>query len=98
MNLMESIRKLDFERHMYLLRVEAIDGSYSRRDIDERQLAGLTKNARRFLARRVCGGCEMPLDRTGCGSYLMPPCPWKGRWKRRRRCLQSYKPRQRRAA
>jgi hypothetical protein len=90
---MESIRKLDFERHMDLLRKEARDGQYARKDFDQHQLDKLTKLARQFLGRRICAACDMPLDRTGCGSYMMPSCPWQGRWKRRRRCLQAYKPR-----
>jgi hypothetical protein len=96
---MQSIRKLDFERHMALMHRQARDGNYWRHDIDEEQLKRLNKLERRFLSRRCCAGCDHPLDRTGCGTYGgMPPCTWRGRLRRRRNCLKTYKPRQRRAA
>ena len=96
---MQSIRHLHFERTLAQMHTEANKGRFDRRDVDKHQLAKLTRNARRYLSKRVCWMCELPLDRAGCGSYGgAPPCPWKSRWKRRRLCLQDYKPRTRKAA
>ena len=56
-------------------------------------MASLTKNERRYLSRRVCGLCEMPIDRDNCGSIYGPPCSEEVRRDRRARCLSEYKPR-----
>lgn len=53
----------------------------------------MTKNERRYLSRRCCGLCEMPLDRDRCGSIYGPPCTKEFLAERRERCLQEYKPR-----
>lgn len=55
----------------------------------------LTKNQRRFLSRRVCALCDMPLDRDGCGA-IFQQCSEQVRKDRRERCLATYKPRTRR--
>lgn len=59
---------------------------------EREQLAGLGRYQRRYLARRVCGLCELPLDRAGCGG-IYEACPEDVRIERRRRCLDEYRPR-----
>jgi hypothetical protein len=59
---------------------------------DTEQLAQLTKNQRRFLSRRVCAFCELPLHRAGCGAVYYK-CPMEARIARREDCLKAYRPR-----
>jgi hypothetical protein len=60
----------------------------------DRQEGGMTKGERRFLSRRVCGWCEMPLHRDSCQA-LYDPCSSETIALRRRRCLETYRPRSR---
>jgi len=57
----------------------------------------MTPGEKRFLSRRVCYWCEMPLDREQCGSPF-EQCAPEVREDRRRRCLETYKPRKPRSA
>ena len=59
---------------------------------DERTLAERTRLERRFLSRRECLLCEQRLHRTECGS-LYEPCSAETRAERRRKCLETYRPR-----
>jgi hypothetical protein len=54
--------------------------------------ANLTKGERRYLSRFECFLCEIPLHRDDCGSCF-ERCPTEVREKRRRDCLQGYRPR-----
>jgi hypothetical protein len=54
----------------------------------------LTKNQRRYLRRKVCGLCDMPLSEDSCGSIYGPACTKEFLKDRRTRCLLEYKPRQ----
>ena len=56
------------------------------------QLAELTTNAKRYLSRRVCAWCELPLHRPYCGA-IYTECTPETRIKRRDNCLEFYKPR-----
>lgn len=53
---------------------------------------GLTKNERRYLSRRACAWCDMPLNREGCGA-IYERCSEETRKARRKKCLAEYKPR-----
>jgi hypothetical protein len=57
-------------------------------------LSQFTKGQRRYLSRRVCGWCELPLHRDWCGSiYGNESCTEEAREQRARKCLEGYKPR-----
>lgn len=56
----------------------------------------MTKNAKRFLRRHVCGWCDQNLDKDDCLA-LFEKCSAATRAKRRAKCLQDYKPRKRAA-
>ena len=60
----------------------------------EDQLKELTKNEKRFLSKRLCAWCEMPLNRIECGA-LFGECSDETRVTRRNNCLKTYKPRKR---
>lgn len=60
---------------------------------EREQLAALDKHQRRYLSRRLCAWCELPLDRAGCGNRFGDECPEVTRVRRRARCLSEYKPR-----
>lgn len=74
-------------------------------DYDEQAiLDSLDKHQRRYLSRRVCGGCEKPLDRAGCGAYpdtyypedgepINLQCAQQIRVQRLENCLAEYRPR-----
>jgi hypothetical protein len=51
-----------------------------------------TKLEKRYLSRRVCAWCEMPLDREGCAA-IYDECPPEVRLRRRLDCLSHYRPR-----
>lgn len=55
----------------------------------------LTRFERRYLSRRICSFCDMPLDRESCGA-IYEACPRKVREKRRADCLAQYRARKRR--
>jgi hypothetical protein len=55
-------------------------------------LETLTKNERRYLARRSCLLCEQRLDRDSCGSLFGPRCTPEFLADRRARCLAEYRP------
>ena len=58
-------------------------------------LQALSKNQRRFLSRRECGLCAMPLNRPWCGAHYddaLQLCTEQKRIALRIRCLQDYKP------
>jgi len=59
------------------------------------QIAALSKNQRRFLSHRICGWCEQPLNRAGCGAIFGGICDEDFRAGRRGECLATYKPRKR---
>lgn len=59
---------------------------------EREQLAGLTKNERRYLSRRGCGGCMRPLHPPGCGDFWIA-CKEEAQIERRRKCLAAYRPR-----
>ena len=56
------------------------------------EIRSLSKKERRYLSKRTCALCGMPLDRPGC-SAIWDPCTEKDRRKRRAACLEEYKPR-----
>lgn len=58
--------------------------------------ATLTRNQRRYLARRVCAWCEMPLYPVTCGALFPPLCSERELAKRLKLCLTYYTPRPRR--
>lgn len=59
----------------------------------------LSEAQRRFLSRRVCALCEIPLHRDICGAvYGRHLCTQAVRDKRRADCLATYKPRRGRSA
>lgn len=58
----------------------------------------LSEAQRRFLSRRVCWLCELPLNRDGCGSVYGGACTQEIRDKRRADCLATYKPRRGRSS
>lgn len=63
--------------------------------VNERdQLSSLSKNEKRFLARRVCALCDMPLNRKGC-SGIYYQCSAETRIQRRINCLKTYRSRKR---
>lgn len=62
---------------------------------EKEQLAGLSKNERRYLSRRGCGGCMRPLHQLGCGDFWHA-CEEETRIERRKKCLAAYRPRKRR--
>jgi hypothetical protein len=59
---------------------------------DARALADITPAEKRFLSRRVCSWCGQRLDRDECGSAY-ERCSAEARARRRRKCLETYKPR-----
>lgn len=61
------------------------------------QLKSLTKNQKRYLARHICGWCEMPLHKTYCGDSELP-CSEEVRMKRREDCLKLHNSRKPKAA
>ena len=54
----------------------------------------LTKGQRRYLSRRACAWCDMPLDMDGCGA-IYEKCSEQSRAERQANCLKNYKPRSR---
>lgn len=60
---------------------------------ETKQLDQFDKYQKKYLSRRCCGLCELPLDRIGCGAHLVPACEEKIRIKRRKQCLKEFKPR-----
>ena len=93
-NLIAVIRSNSNDLFFERLFRQAREGRYSRRDVDEKQLSKLDKHQRRYLKRFVCWGCDLPLDRAGCGAYGgAPPCHWRSRIRRRFKCLKNYRPR-----
>lgn len=61
---------------------------------EKEQLASLSCNERRFLSRRRCALCEWPLHKPGCRA-IFHGCDEESRIERRKRCLETYKPRRR---
>lgn len=59
---------------------------------EREQLGNLDRYQKRYLSRRVCGLCELPLDRVGCGA-VYEACSEVTRLRRRRLCLKKYRPR-----
>lgn len=60
------------------------------------ELRKLTKHEKRFLSRRICALCEIPLSRDCCGAIFHGAnCTPDSRTKRREACLATYKPRER---
>lgn len=59
---------------------------------EKEQLASLNRNEKRFLSRRECALCGMPLNKPGCGA-IYGQCDEETRIERRKRCLETYKPR-----
>jgi hypothetical protein len=55
-------------------------------------LQSLTANQRRYLSKRECAWCEMPLNRPSCGA-IGEECPPNKRIYKAKLCLQGYKPR-----
>lgn len=55
-------------------------------------LTDLTPAEKRFLSRRLCAWCGQRLDRDGCGA-IWKRCSIVQREERRRKCLETYKPR-----
>ncbi len=55
-------------------------------------IASLTKNEKRYLARRECAWCNMPLNRKSCGA-IYEKCSEASRIVRLISCLEEYKPR-----
>lgn len=93
-NLIAVIRSNANDAFLQRLYREARDGRYARRDVDSKQLRALDKYQRRYLSNYVCGECDYPLDRPGCGAYGgAPPCHWRARIRRRANCLKRYRPR-----
>jgi hypothetical protein len=61
---------------------------------DARALADLTPAEKRFLSRRVCWMCEQRLDQDVCLTrYEEWRCTPEQMAERRRKCLETYKPR-----
>ena len=60
---------------------------------DPRDLRALTRNQKRYLSRRVCWLCEMPLHRDSCSSLPGRRCTAADRARRRQACLAQYRPR-----
>ena len=52
----------------------------------------LSKLERRFLSRRACAWCDAPLDSDECLAFGYE-CSAEARERRRRKCLEGYKPR-----
>jgi hypothetical protein len=55
------------------------------------EIAALSLGARRYLARRQCVDCGLPLNLAGCASAGQL-CPAERRAERRRECLAGYRP------
>ena len=53
----------------------------------------MTPLEKRFLRRRVCALCEQRLDRDSCAALFSPRCSPELIAERRRKCLETYKPR-----
>jgi hypothetical protein len=58
----------------------------------------LTRLERRYLSRRICWLCDQRLDRTVCLAFHEPRCTREQMHERRLKCLEHYRPRQRRTA
>ena len=58
------------------------------------ELKYLSHNEKRFLSRRVCWLCEQRLDRNECLAFI-GRCTPEQMAERRRKCLETYKPRRR---
>lgn len=54
----------------------------------------MTRNERRFLSQHACNWCEQRLDRDECLARYGERCSPEAMAERRRRCLETYKPRQ----
>jgi hypothetical protein len=53
----------------------------------------MDRHEKRFLSRRSCWMCEQHLDRDVCGASPWFSCSAETMADRRRRCLETYKPR-----
>jgi hypothetical protein len=57
------------------------------------RLADCTRLQKRYLSKRVCWLCEIPLDSDYCGAIWGDRCSRETVEKRRADCLAHYRPR-----